>query len=121
MAHAVVRDAVPTRRRHRRKPGQARQAVCDESLARRLNPSALYIGAHMLLGTRSRDIASSATTIARHARPRRGVAMSIADSAEIATGRTIPRIAARCVLRTASDIFVLSAGKMDRGFSRKAF
>src|SRR3954451_11034496 len=89
MAHAVVRDAVPTRRGHRRKPGQARQAVCDESLARRLNPSALCIGqtaegvAHMLLGTRSRDIASSATTIARQARPRRGVAMSIADSAEI--------------------------------------
>ena len=47
----------------------------------------------MLLGTRSRDIASSATTIARHARPRRGVAMSIADSAEIGTGRTISRIA----------------------------
>ena len=48
----------------------------------------------MLLGTRSRDIASSATTIARQARPRRGVAMSIADSAEIGTGRTISRIAA---------------------------
>jgi len=39
--------------------------------------------------------------------------MSIADSAEIGIGRTISRIAARCVLRTASDIFVLSAGKMD--------
>lgn len=75
----------------------------------------------MLLRTRSRDIASSATTIACHGRPRRGVAMSIADSAEIGTGRTISRIAARCVLRTASDIFILSAGKMDRGFSRKAF
>src|SRR5215207_1736659 len=43
----------------------------------------------MLFGTRSRDIASSATTIARNARPRPGETMSIADSAERGTGRTI--------------------------------